>query len=281
MALVKDDLLPRIHGRVLIKPNFVCTSRQTASTHADTVRAVLDFVFQAKPDEVLIAEGAGPGNTDQGWKNFGYLRLVKEYPVALVDLNEGTQWRPVELLDGLRRPVPAKVNALAVESDCRISVAVAKTHDTAICTLSMKNMMGALNRADRGKMHGHGPGFEPERIQSVRVMPRNIVRLNQLLLPHIAVIDAFEAMEGDGPIYGEIVPLHAAVVSADAVAADAVATALMGFDPLDLGHIVHASQEGMGTGDLAHIDVVGDSVHAIARTFKPHPYYDIQKQWRG
>ncbi|MDP6359224.1 MAG: DUF362 domain-containing protein, partial [Planctomycetota bacterium] len=57
MRLVREDLLPKIHGRVMIKPNLVMTGNQLAATHVDAVRAILDFVVEAGPDEIVVAEG--------------------------------------------------------------------------------------------------------------------------------------------------------------------------------------------------------------------------------
>jgi uncharacterized protein (DUF362 family) len=278
---VEADLRPKIRGRVLIKPNFVCTSRKPAATHVDAVRAVLDFVVQANPKEIVVAEGAGPGNTAQGWHNFGYDKLPDEYPVRLVDLNGLGDWQTIRLLDGRQNLVEARINTFAVEADCRISVAIPKTHDTSICTLSLKNMMGALALTDRGKMHGRSDRIpSPQLLDSARVMGRNIVRLNRKLLPHIAVLDGFEGMEGNGPCDGDPVPLRAAVASADPVAADAVGAKLMGFEPQDVGFIFYANAAGMGVGDLARIEVLGDEIAKLARKFKPHPYYITHQHWR-
>ena len=57
--------------RVLIKPNLVSTSRQLASTHVDAVKAVLDFLIEFNPSEVVIAEGSA-GDTSSAYSNFGY-----------------------------------------------------------------------------------------------------------------------------------------------------------------------------------------------------------------
>ena len=120
----------------------------------------------------------------------------------------------------------------------------------------------------------------PRLIESVRVMNRNIVRLSRRLLPHVAIIDGFEAMEGEGPGGGDPVALRTAIASADPVAADAVAAKVMGFEPLEVGYLFYADECGMGVGDLSRIEIVGSSIEQVARSFKPHPEYETQKQWR-
>lgn len=281
MRLVREDLLPRIHGQVMIKPNLVTTGNQLAATHVDAVRAILDFVVEVGPDEIVVAEGtADSGPTGNGWQNYGYCQLKEEYPVTLRDLNLEERWETITLLDGREQPVEAKICSAAVESDCRISAPVAKTHNFAICTLSMKNMMGAQAHSDRQKTHGHTKDFKAELLEIVRVIGKNIVRLNESLLPHIAVIDGFEGMEGNGPCGGDPVPLRAAIVSSDPVAADAVAAKVMGFEPLEVGSIYYANECGMGIGDLARIEVLGNEIQEVAQNFKPHEDYETQRQWR-
>ncbi|MBM4085186.1 MAG: DUF362 domain-containing protein, partial [Planctomycetes bacterium] len=158
LGIVRNDLAPKVKGLVLIKPNFLSCTRQLAATHANPVRAVLEFVTPLAPSKVIVAEGACSGEAAVGYRNFNYLPLAHDFSVPLVDLCQETRWRPIRLLDCDGREVPAEVNALAAEADCRISVAAAKTHDTVVVTLSWKNMMGALRREHRSLMHGYPPG---------------------------------------------------------------------------------------------------------------------------
>ena len=41
----------------LLKPNFVSTKKQIASSHREAVRAVLDFIHKYSKNPVIIAEG--------------------------------------------------------------------------------------------------------------------------------------------------------------------------------------------------------------------------------
>jgi hypothetical protein len=50
------------------------------------------------------------------------------------------------------------------------------------------------------------------------------------------------------------------LASADQVAIDAVAAKLMGFDPLDIQYIRLSHERGLGVGDPAEIELVGDDV---------------------
>ena len=50
------------------------------------------------------------------------------------------------------------------------------------------------------------------------------------------------------------------LASSDQVAIDAVAAKMMGFDPLTIGYIRGAHEDGLGVGDPQQIEIVGDDV---------------------
>jgi len=282
LKLIEDCAKSRLRGKVLIKPNLLSITRQLAATHVDAVRGVLDFVFEhGNVKEVIIAEGAGPGNTFEGYKNFGYLSLKDEYPIELIDLHEERDWITIKFLTTDLREVDVGISKTAVEADCRISVAVPKTHDTAIVTLSLKNMIGCMRREDRGKVHGFDSQAPRVLEASVKVIHRNLITLAKYLAPHISVIDGFMGMEGSGPGEGDPVFLGVAVASTDWVAADAVMAKIMGFEPLEIGYIFYANEEGLGVGDLSKIRLVGNAkIEEVRKKFKPHPHYPVQVKWR-
>ncbi|HID91190.1 TPA: DUF362 domain-containing protein, partial [Candidatus Bathyarchaeota archaeon] len=71
----------------MIKPNVVVDQNRLAVTHVDALRALLDFIDEFDPDQVMIAEGSG--DPLSRFRSFGYLELGREYPVEFVDLNKG------------------------------------------------------------------------------------------------------------------------------------------------------------------------------------------------
>ena len=88
-------------------------------------------------------------------------------------------------------------------------------------------------------------------------------------------------LEGYGPSGGDPVDLRAAIVSIDFLAADTVATRLMGFDPDEVGYLHYCKLGGLGVGDLNDIEIVGNvTIEESRRPFKPHPTYRQQLQWR-
>ncbi len=52
----------------------------------------------------------------------------------------------------------ARLSRTIDTSPCRVSLALAKTHVTAMVTFSLKNMLSSIHLADRIMMHGHAAG---------------------------------------------------------------------------------------------------------------------------
>ncbi len=310
-----DALGPvHLHGRqrVLIKPNLVSVTRQLASTHVDALRATLDWLRERYDGPVTIGEGAALASSFEGYRRFGYESLAATYEVRFVDLNADERTVPVQTFDHRLRPQTLELSATAVEADFLISVGPPKTHDFVIITAAIKNVvMGTL--ISRPALHAHpatglgsvyaampawvkrlpvvdgarfvfmrGNGSYKMRIhQTYPLMHLNIFLVARAVRAHLAVIDAWEAMEGEGPTLGDPVPLHVAIASLDPVAADAAAARLMGFEPEEIGYLWYAHRAGLGQGDLSQVQWVGDGdLEALARRFRPHSTYPLQRRWR-
>ena len=117
-------------------------------------------------------------------------------------------------------------------------------------------------------------------LRSVEAMNRNLVALARQTRPHLSVVDGWLGMHREGPRHGTPLRLGVVVAGTDAVAVDAVATAVMGFDPLKIGYLRYAEEAGLGVADLARINVVGDPIAQVQRRFVPHSNHVIQQHWR-
>jgi uncharacterized protein (DUF362 family) len=153
LKLVRNDIAEKVGGSVLIKPNFLSSTDTLASTQAEAVRPVLELLMGMEKGPVIIAEG-GAHSTQAAFENFGYHNIAREFDVELVDLNHDTFSHNIEILTQTRGTHFVDYSDTAASADTLISVAVAKTHDFATATLSLKNMMGCLRRIHRPRMHG-------------------------------------------------------------------------------------------------------------------------------
>lgn len=123
---------------------------------------------------------------------------------------------------------------------------------------------------DKGRMH-------PNR----RLANYNMMLVGQKLRPHwgATVIDAFEAMEGNGPLTGTMVDHRIAVASTDYLAADRVMLEAMGVKADTVGHLVYCAQAGLGQYDLAQIAVRGEKIADVRRSYRMPTDVEATLEW--
>lgn len=284
---IDEQLQPLLKQKkyVLIKPNNVSTNNQLAATHADALQGILDYLEPRFKGPVVIAESSA-GNTMSGYENFHYDRVAKERQtqrVSLVDLNAEGKYEVIPLLSPDLRVEPVRLAARLCDPDAFIiCAAVLKTHNVCVATLSIKNMcLGA-------PLH-NGPGTRPyfndkrKYHGGIRQTHYNIMLTAQKLAPFwgAAVIDGYEGMEGTGPASGTPVPSRLAIASTDYVAADRVAVETMGINPLWMATQQYCWQVGLGQYDPSKIDLRGEQIASVRRSYRLHQDIDRQLQWMG
>jgi uncharacterized protein (DUF362 family) len=184
------------------------------------------------------------------------------------------------------------------DTDVMISLAKLKRHLAAGVTLSMKNMFGITpnslygsqagnERATDGRMPLHSPvGFEKLALPGIKAgaairdpfsrVPRIVADLCGARPVDLAIVDGISAMTGgEGPWCDQaavikLITPGILVVGLNPVSTDAVVTAVMGYNPRAArgthpfeycdNTMLLAEQAGLGTADLAQIDVRGLSV---------------------
>ena len=88
--------------------------------------------------------------------------------------------------------------------------------------------------------------------------------------PHLNIMDAIWAMEGEGPSAGSPKNVGLILASSDAVALDAVATKIIGLNPMQIHTIKNAAERGLGIAQLSAIEILGERIHDIVvKDFKP------------
>jgi len=269
---IEDEVLTSIGDKkkILIKPNFVITSRQLAATHVEAVRGILDFLKPHFKHQIIIGESTiSREGTFDGFKNYGYLPLEKEYKVKLLDLNH-QPWKYRYVFGKGHRPTPIRIISNFLDPDLYIiSAAKMKTHDRVVTTLSLKNiLLGApLNdykKNDKRLTHSDY-NFSREAL-----LHYNMFHLAQEIYPDLGVIDGFVAMEGNGPGNGTPVDTRLALASLDSLALDTLTTKLMGFDPTQILYLKAFAEAGMGQGDFDKIEVLGTPADQCQYHFKAH-----------
>lgn len=270
LECISDDIKRGIIGRqVVIKPNFVSTSIQLASSHVEQMRGILDFFRDFYKGKIIIAEAAC-GDTHSAFRNFDYYVLPDEYDVELVDLNQDT-YKLIQIEDSKGNPFNVRVSTLLLNKDnYLVSAAKLKTHDTVVVTLSIKNMaMGSVLLSDKAKVH-----------QGVKQTNLNIAKLAHYIWPDLSVIDGLMGMEGNGPVSGDPIHVGIAIASSDPLAADRVACEIMAIDFLKVGYLYYCAERGLGETDLNKINVIGESIKECITPFRLHSRVKEQYRWR-
>jgi uncharacterized protein (DUF362 family) len=273
--------------RVVLKPNNVSIDIPLCATHVDTLDGILEFMKSiGKADQCIIAESAAGGATMDGFSNYGYMKLLNKYPVKLVDL-DAEKIETLYVFDEKDfKPHAVRVSAVLLDKDSYVvSVARMKTHDRVVATLSLKNIVLGAPIKDKGfswspsrkqgtvndKPIVHGGGY--------RGLNYNLYALSQQLHPHLAVIDGFEGMEGNGPNRGTPVDHRVCVASTDWFAADRVGIELMGIDFAKVGYLNYCAQAGPGTADIAKIKIIGEPLANHVKQYRLSDNIEKQLVW--
>ncbi|MBI5872407.1 DUF362 domain-containing protein [archaeon] len=122
-----------------------------------------------------------------------------------------------------------------------------KIHGHSITTGAMKNAFGGLIRERRHHCHKH--------IHEVLV---DLLAIQKEIHPGMfAVMDGTVCGDGAGP--RTMVPREKNFILAgdDAVAVDATASKMMGFEPLHIPYLKIAHNKGLGNADMGQIEVIG------------------------
>ncbi len=283
--------------RIMLKPNLVAEG-PTFTTKPEVIKALALLMKNAGKD-VCIGEGSaaagGYNATNDGifrtkkqdildgmqqyvFDQLGYTELAQSNNIPLVNLHSGDM-ADVQVTDGYLFD-KITVNNEVANTDLLCSVPMMKTHVLATVTLSMKNLIGVypgtVYYSVRSWLHDHAadngsPGIAYE-----------IVDMLKAVKPGLVVIDASSAMEGDGPTDGTLVDMGLIIAGTNPLAADMVATKLMGFSLNEVPSIELARKAGMGPVSMDEIEIRGEKIENVRRSFRrPNivPWTDISPVW--
>ncbi len=207
--------------------------------------------------EITIGDDIQSKGKD-GFLITGYRQLSEELGIRLVNLKE-YGFKEVKTNGEVLKK--AYISPLVLESDFVINLPKLKTHSFTVLTGAVKNMFGVIPHGLRLEYH--------RRFVRSDIFSQMLVDLFSSARPHLTIMDAIDAMEGEGPSAGRKKRVGVILVSEDAVAVDAVASRIVGLNPLDIMTTFHAHQRGLGTGAIANIEVVGERISDVEiRDFK-------------
>ncbi|MBN2031261.1 DUF362 domain-containing protein [bacterium] len=259
---------------------------ESFQTHPEVVRAVGELVKDAGAKEIVIVEGIFD---DISYSATGYNEIAKPLAAELIDLNNPYPYNDFmekEVGEGWQIYERFIFNRLLDEVDVFISIPKMKCHQVCGITLSLKNSIGLAPLQyydDPDTPRGHRAGMHGKSGETRTRLAKVITDLNIARPIDLAIIDGIHTSEGgEGPWIRStfnLIEANLLIAGKDPVAADAVATAAMDFDPdaPDFetpfnnceNHLAMAHEYKLGTNQLNEIEIVGAELEDVACPFKP------------
>jgi uncharacterized protein (DUF362 family) len=252
-------------GRYLIKPNLFMnkTAEEGATTDARIVMALAKMLKSsgAKPVVGECPAMASYTRPDIVFDGLGIRQLCEK---AGVELNVLDRELPVKVENSKAEVVKDFwFPKFALMCDGIINVPKLKTHGLTTLTCAVKNFFGLQQGGTKANHHVRTRN-DPERFS------RLLIDLYECIYERVRlnVVDSVIGMEGEGPTTGDPVEVNLIIAGKDAVAVDLVASAVIGWNPMEVGTNLVALERGLGPASLEEIEVVGVPVEEVVYHFK-------------
>jgi uncharacterized protein (DUF362 family) len=268
--------------KIMLKPNLV--SDNSAATTNPAVIRTLAQLMQTAGKQVSIGEGSAACNNfnvlhnvyyrtkDQAildgmqqhiFDTLGYTALAQSLGIPLINLHSG-EMVSVPVTNGYVFN-DISLHRSLVDIDMLCSVPMMKTHNLGGVSLGMKNLFGTFPGSAYGSVrslvHDQAAGLENSGVAAAVV---DLVRANKVGL---VVIDASNAMEGNGPFSGSLVRMDLIIAGTNPLATDMVAANIMGFQSAEIPTFQWANKAGMQPRALNQIEIRGESIASVQRKF--------------
>ena len=238
---------------ILLKPNLLAGVRpeRAVTTHPGIFSGVSVLLNERK---YALNYGDGPGiiSLRSASVKTGLDRIARELNVEEVNFsNTENKKYP----DGKQHQVFEMYKDFAKFKI--ISLPKFKTHNLTRITGAVKNQYGFLSF--RQKREFHALLKQPDQFA------RMLLDLNAFINPVLYILDAVQAMEGDGPMNGNPVDLGLIAISSDPVALDATLCRIIDLDPYLVDTVRLGENEGFGKASKQNIKLVGDPIQDFLR----------------
>ncbi len=234
--------------KVLLKPNMLQAHRpdENVTTHPSLVKAAAEVVMEYGGTCAIGDSPSGWGikNAREAAEKSGMLEVAGCLGIKF-EVFDGRPTRPVKIEGGtVYREINLPENYLKYETV--VNIPKLKTHGLTVFTLGVKNMMGVV--PGLAKSVFHKKATHPEKFACA------IADLYSVVRPDYTVLDAIEAMEGDGPVNGRTKKLNRIFCSSETNALDAAVEKMCGVDPLSVPITREVYERGLGK--INNIDII-------------------------
>ncbi len=250
------DMLDRIDIRsdesIIVKPN-ACYHRDPRGivvTDLKLIEGTLEWLKERTHRLIVVESDNRSGSADHRAEELGLTSLLRRLNVTFRNLSREKDIH-TRKADNTEFHIPK----LVTEADCVVNLPKLKTCIGTTVTLSLKNAFGLVSDRSKPSMH--------------RVLDKILLEVNRSIRRHVIIVDGIVGMEGNGPLLGEPVQTGIFVLGTQPVSVDATCSRIMGFDPSQISHITTCSKGGLGKLDADEINVLGEEIRAVARSFAP------------
>lgn len=212
---------------VALKANFNSDDPFPASTHPETLSAIVDRLNDAGAGTITLAERSGMGDTAEVLRGRGIADLAKKKGFGLVvldDLIDKCDWDRQGMSDGYHWSKGFLFPKVFSEADAIVTTCCLKTHRFGgHFTLSLKNSVGMVARFDPET------GYDYMRELHISLLHQRhmIAEINTAYAPAFVVMDAISGFSHGGPESGTLVEPGLMLASSDRVALDACGVAIL------------------------------------------------------
>jgi uncharacterized protein (DUF362 family) len=275
-AMAFFDFGELVRGKIVaVKPNETWASKEdkTAVTQPDSLRAVLRYVKQFNPKELVVTGGSGAGQTDEIFQLVGLMQVVREESAEFFDHNRPPfgeaqlQYAPDKDVSGPQLSV--MVNPRVFTYETLITLNQLKVHETATVTLGLKNIAMSYPAAD---FYGHPRGSTRKGHRFFNDMHSFIAAMAKRFPAQFSITVGHPAMIGLGPIGGYTFESDLTIASDDPLAADVAGAMLLGFTYRGVHHLWEAGKLGLGETDLEKMEFPGLNIDQAFAAFTKAAY---------
>lgn len=253
---VASDLRPGM--RVVIKPNLIVPRAQElpVTTHPTIIRAVALWLRDHGITDITLAESSG-GPYFADYINNIYKVCGMTSLSDVLTLNQDFTSEFVQTKDGFLNHEFHLITPI-VKADYIIDICKLKTHAMTGYSGGIKNLFGTIPGLEKPQMHCRWPDIED--------FSNMLLELCQTVKPNLTIIDAVNAMEGNGPTGGTSHPLGLIFGSKDVYTQDYFAASLMKINPMEIVMIRQAVEKGLAKPD--EFELRGDPIPKNLTAFK-------------
>jgi len=269
---LKIDLKAKLKNldKVVIKINFVTTERELATTPLKSVKGFIDFIKPFFKGKIVIAEEASIGNTRQCFERYGFKSLAEKDPQVEIFDSAEDEIKQITF-NYPSGTITLPLAKIYLKPNFIISITRAKTHDSVVVTLGIKNVLfGAIQ----------GGLSQRSKVPHNKNIHWIMTEIAKHTYPDFVLIDGTTGMQGNGPESGDPIKANFLAAGFDVLAVDSLVTYLMGFNIKDVGYLNLLREENFGKlYPQDKIKIIGFNPKNLITSFKPHPTFSEQRHW--